>query len=200
MSNHGMEAQRISYIPSHSRIFSAPPPSITNASKQENFRKGKEQCVLTSQHRPHRPTSLHILPSDVPSTCENKPQTLERSIDIPCKFQRNCNTATGKIYLPCPSASPRPISKWISKIACCTSPMVLREVLLPTTALAMIKTHSAYESTRNSDDAFRTPSNIYPGARQPTTLKTWTSDDCVINVHLTKYAVLRMQPYHKQAQ
>jgi hypothetical protein len=50
--------------------------------------------------------------------------------------------------------------------------MVLREVLLPTAALAMIKTHSAYESTRNSDDAFRTPSNIYPGARQPTTLKT----------------------------
>ena len=77
--------------------------------------------------------------------------------------------------------------------------MVLQEVLLPTAALAMIKTHSAYELTRNSDDAFRTPSNIYPGARQPTTLKTCTSD-CVIYVHLTKYAVLRMQPYHKQAQ
>ncbi len=88
-----------------------PPPSRTNASTWNNFQKGKDQCVLPSRHRPHRPTSLHILPSVVPSTCENKPQTLECSIDIPFKFPQNCNTANSKIYLRCPSASPHPITK-----------------------------------------------------------------------------------------
>ncbi len=135
--------------PSHLRIFSAPPPHPEQMVPHGRISKKVNSNV--SFLLDTVPTiTLRCIYCQVLSLPPVKihPQMLERSINISCKFQQNCYTATGKIYLRCPSASPRPISKCISKIACCSSLMVLLEVLLPTAASAMIKTHSAYKSTQ----------------------------------------------------